>query len=98
MPSTFTLDFSSELSARHAFLPIEVRLLTVGVSSDSRRVQELHPRVGVDAPALPPLAIGGHVTLGGGEKNTHRNADTLKNSGGEEDGVEGGAVGAQWEA
>lgn len=31
-------------------------------------------------------------------KKTHTNADTLKNSGGEEEGVEGGAVGAQWEA
>lgn len=81
------------VSARRSFPPIEVRLLTVGVSSDSWRVQELHPRVGVDAPALPPLAIGGHVTLGGGEKK-HTNADTLENSGGEE----GGAVHAQWEA
>lgn len=46
---------------------------------------------GVNAPALPPLAMGGHVALGGGKKNTH--GDTLENSG----GTEGRGGDAQWE-
>lgn len=46
-----------------------LELDAVGVPSDFRRVRDLDPRLGVNAPALAPLAVGGHVALEGGEQN-----------------------------
>lgn len=40
-----------------------LELVTVGIPPDFGRLRDLDPRQGVDAPALAPLAVGGHVAL-----------------------------------
>lgn len=74
-----------------------LELVTVGIPSDFGRLRDLDPRYGVNAPALAPLAVGGHVALEV-EKKKHK-LDKLdnKNRKKEKRGRGGGVEDAQWE-
>lgn len=56
-------------SGHHSELLLE--LITVGVPSDFRRRWNLDTSEWVNTPALAPLAMGGHVALERGKKNTN---------------------------